>query len=244
MVERTCAQCGTVIRHEGRGRPKRWCSDRCRLAWHRDDRRRTYTPGAYADRTCCTCGDPMKRGTGTLPQGQAECRPCRRKWARVKPEPFSEQRICPSCGYEFEAKRSTQKYCTPQCRNKKWGRGGTKVGTTTERGYGAKHQREKKLWGPGTNRWTGVCAEPVCLMPTRWLDPNARWDLAHDHVNGGYLGPAHPKCNRTEGAKRSSGSGWADRLTKVLSRTCPTCGVAFETRYPRQRYCNPKCRPR
>jgi hypothetical protein len=72
--------------------------------------------------------------------------------------------------------------------------------TTTERGYGAAHQAEKARWQPTIDQGEARCAEPICLMPSRVIQPGPDWDLAHDRVNGGYLGPAHPKCNRTEGA--------------------------------------------
>ena len=50
----------------------------------------------------------------------------------------------------------------------------------------------------------GWCAEPVCLMPTRYIPPGAPVDAAHDPTGQTYIGPAHPKCNRTEGAVRGN----------------------------------------
>lgn len=50
----------------------------------------------------------------------------------------------------------------------------------------------------------GWCAELVCLMPSRIIPtgtPRSQWDAAHDRANGGYLGPAHAKCNRAEGGR-------------------------------------------
>lgn len=74
------------------------------------------------------------------------------------------------------------------------------MASTTARGYGAAHQAERARWQPTIDRGEGRCAELICLMPTRVIQPGRRWDLAHDRTTGGYLGPAHPKCNRTEGA--------------------------------------------
>ncbi len=55
----------------------------------------------------------------------------------------------------------------------------------------AAHKRERRKWKAIVDAGNGWCSERVCLMPTRWLDPAEPFDLAHDHVNGGYLGPAH-----------------------------------------------------
>lgn len=66
------------------------------------------------------------------------------------------------------------------------------------------HKRERRRWAPVVTSGNGWCAERICLMPTRWLDPGQPWDLAHDHQHGGYLGPAHPRCNRAEGAARGN----------------------------------------
>jgi hypothetical protein len=44
-----------------------------------------------------------------------------------------------------------------------------------------------------------------CAMGGEPLTVAARWlDLAHDHVNGGYLGLACWACNRGEGATRGN----------------------------------------
>lgn len=73
--------------------------------------------------------------------------------------------------------------------------------STTERGYGAKHQAEKERHRPTVDAGQAHCAELVCLEPDRWIQPGSAWDLAHDRANGGYLGPAHRRCNRAEGGR-------------------------------------------
>lgn len=67
--------------------------------------------------------------------------------------------------------------------------------------YGAAHKRERARWRPVVEAGEAWCAELICLMPSRWIHPRARWQLAHDRANGGYLGPAHAKCNESEGAR-------------------------------------------
>jgi hypothetical protein len=78
---------------------------------------------------------------------------------------------------------------------------------TTARGYGSAHQAEREQWRPTVEAGLAQCAEPVCLMPSRWIPPGAAWDLAHDRQatrHAGvtvYRGPAHARCNRAEGAR-------------------------------------------
>lgn len=50
----------------------------------------------------------------------------------------------------------------------------------------------------------GWCAEAVCLMPSRYIEPGAKFDAAHDPSGTVYIGPAHPRCNRSEGARRGN----------------------------------------
>jgi hypothetical protein len=53
-------------------------------------------------------------------------------------------------------------------------------------------------------RGDGWCTEVICLNPHgRWIPPGTPWDLAHD-IDGSYLGPAHARCNRSEGARRGN----------------------------------------
>lgn len=54
---------------------------------------------------------------------------------------------------------------------------------------------------PDVDAGRAYCAELICLMPDRWIAPGSEWDAAHDRENPGqYLGPAHARCNRSEGA--------------------------------------------
>lgn len=66
--------------------------------------------------------------------------------------------------------------------------------------YGGAHQRERRKWDPTVKAGNAYCAEPICLEPTRWINPSEQWDLAHNRTTGGYHGPAHTRCNRSEGA--------------------------------------------
>lgn len=76
--------------------------------------------------------------------------------------------------------------------------------STTERGYGAPHKAERETWAPVIAAGHGWCAEVVCLMSSRYIAPDMPWDLAHADTRHTYRGPAHVKCNRSEGAVRGN----------------------------------------
>jgi hypothetical protein len=72
---------------------------------------------------------------------------------------------------------------------------------TTARGYGHTHQQERRRWLPIVQAGEAYCAEPICLHANRWIAPDAEWHLAHNRDTGGYRGPAHARCNTSEGAR-------------------------------------------
>lgn len=74
------------------------------------------------------------------------------------------------------------------------------MATTTERGYGRAHQVERERWRPTVEAGQAWCTEPICLHDDRWIPPGTPWHLAHNREAGGYRGPAHERCNTSEGA--------------------------------------------
>lgn len=79
--------------------------------------------------------------------------------------------------------------------------------------YGHAHRATRETYRPDVEAGLARCAEIICLKRTRWISPTEPWDLAHDRATGGYLGPAHEQCNRSEGAtygndKRKSRRRW------------------------------------
>lgn len=66
--------------------------------------------------------------------------------------------------------------------------------------YRGKHLQLRAQLAPSVAEGRAYCAEVRCLYPSRWIRPGSRWDLAHDRINGGYRGPAHARCNRSEAA--------------------------------------------
>jgi len=66
--------------------------------------------------------------------------------------------------------------------------------TTTERGYGASHQRARQRMAVLVARGEALC--PRCH---RVIVPGVAWDLDHTDDRSAYLGAAHRSCNRRAG---------------------------------------------
>ena len=72
-------------------------------------------------------------------------------------------------------------------------------GSSTERGYGSAHQRARAAWQRRIDDGEHVvCATCPTVITGRM------WQLGHDHVNGGYLGPQCVPCNASDGGRRGA----------------------------------------
>lgn len=65
------------------------------------------------------------------------------------------------------------------------------------------HRAERKRWAPIVEAGNAECAEPVCVMPSRWIAPGSEWHVSHDPTGTRYIGPSHAACNVREAAKRA-----------------------------------------
>ena len=73
------------------------------------------------------------------------------------------------------------------------------AGTTSERGYGPAHQRERERWRPIVEAGHAHCAR--CKRP---IPPDGPWDLGHTDDRTSYQGPEHRRCNRSSGGRNGA----------------------------------------
>lgn len=102
----------------------------------------------------------------------------------------------------------------------------SKQRSTTARGYGTEHQALRARWASEVAAGRAYCAEVVCIMSDRWIPPGSAWDLAHGATRQTYRGPAHMRCNRSEGGKRGA--------RKVNARTARSRRTVARGRTSRQ----------
>jgi hypothetical protein len=79
------------------------------------------------------------------------------------------------------------------CRRAHW----NARGTTTERGYDARHRQLREAWRPLVEAGDVDCAR--CHEPILPGDP---WDLGHTDDRTGWTGPEHRAHNRATNKKR------------------------------------------
>ena len=70
--------------------------------------------------------------------------------------------------------------------------------------YGPAHQAERKRLTPIVEAGNAYCAEPVCVMSSRWIAPGSKWTLCHDTTGTQWIGPGHQRCNQREAAVRGN----------------------------------------
>lgn len=78
---------------------------------------------------------------------------------------------------------------------------------TTARGYGSKHQAERRLWDRKVK-----AGKATCVRCGKNIEPGQHWDLDHTEDRTGYLGPAHRSCNRSAGGRNGAATTNAKKL--------------------------------
>lgn len=71
--------------------------------------------------------------------------------------------------------------------------------STTARGYGTPHQRERERWKPLVDSGNASCAR--C---GKAIAPGQPWDLGHTDDRTAYTGPECVPCNRSAGGRNGA----------------------------------------
>jgi hypothetical protein len=77
-------------------------------------------------------------------------------------------------------------------------------GTTTQRGYGRPHQKQRAQWKPLVDAGMVQCHAAICLEPSRWITPGTPWHMGHTPDRTGWTGPEHQRCGAADGARRGN----------------------------------------
>lgn len=90
------------------------------------------------------------------------------------------------------------------------------MASTSERGYGAAHQRERDRWAPVVAAGGAMCARqgPKCIGKP--LAPDQPWDLGHNDDRTAWTGPECIPCNR--GAGGANGAAVANEKRAMTIR--------------------------
>ena len=89
--------------------------------------------------------------------------------------------------------------------------------STTERGYGATHQAERKRWTPVVRAGGVMCARQGPTCTGQPIDPDQAWDLGHNDDRTAYTGPECIPCNRGAGGRNGAAASHVKRQTTVRS---------------------------
>lgn len=71
--------------------------------------------------------------------------------------------------------------------------------TTTQRGYGHRHQKLRLRW----KRLLNQQGQLPCTRCPNLVHPTDDWELDHTDDRDSYLGIAHKRCNRSAGGRKS-----------------------------------------
>lgn len=89
-----------------------------------------------------------------------------------------------------------QRYCTRHQADYE-----TRRGTSTQRGYNARHQALRTQWAARIQ----AGEHPACSRCGKPIEPFEPFDLDHDDTNRDrWLGPAHQHCNRSAGGRNGA----------------------------------------
>lgn len=162
------------------------------------DRRGYVSPGKRG--TCADCGEPMLRGTTSLPQGRARCLPCRRARPTVPSRRAPTRELvdaCRLCGLPLDEPSRVRRYCAGLCADRARRRRKHGVRRAASPLYGRAHQKRRA-------ETIGAAVGSPCVLCGEVMDDPARMHLDHLPDGSGWRGFAHDRCNVRDGARRGA----------------------------------------
>lgn len=124
MEDKKCAECGAQIVECGIGRPRKFCSDKCKMAAHNRRSRRARLPlGQVHDVTCEWCGlvFSAKDRRRRLCSDSCKSATYRERRAVGQRRVIARKATCDGCGTTFETVRPEARWCSKGCANRHWG---------------------------------------------------------------------------------------------------------------------------
>lgn len=205
-----CAECGGPLAQPVRGRPRRFCTDKCKQRAGNRRQNRARLPlrnPAPPTRGCAHCGAAF------LPKSRdriycydswcAQAAYEERKREGAPPRMVERVAACDGCGAEFTAKHPSARWCSTKCANRFWG--GVRArqrGVLSSARYTDREIFERDNW------ICHICREPVERTGDRLHPMGATIDHMVPISRGGTDEPenvatAHWLCNRKKGARQA-----------------------------------------
>lgn len=208
----SCVECGGAITLSGLGRPRRFCSDVCKMRAGNRRTRRSQEPVSKAEpRQCDHCGktfQPKRRDTRYCYDGWCSQAAHRARKAAGEPPRMGERRIaCHECGTAFTAKHPAARWCSRICQIRHRGREASRrrSGNQIHDGYMDREIFERDSW------MCHLCGEQIDPTEARCNRLGATIDHLVPLSRGGVdirgnVKAAHNHCNRRKAATIEGGA--------------------------------------
>lgn len=123
--EPQCKECGGPVPQLGRGRPRQFCSEKCKARFFNRRSRRSRLPLVQARRaTCARCGGEFTARSRDRIYCGDTCKVAayRERRAQGVRRVGSHEVVCDECGTPFTSVRPEARWCSKECANRHWGR--------------------------------------------------------------------------------------------------------------------------
>lgn len=203
----TCAECGATFTQEHLGRPRRYCSDKCkqRVGNRAQNRRRLPAPKA-CERNCKYCSNRFAPKRRDQVYCSSRCMTYASQLRRRQGEPARQgadfERQCVECGSAFTARKANAKWCSQICRIRTCRRDESRRRTP---GSGAALYTDREIFE--RDGWRcHLCRKKVRPSVSRRDPQGATIDHIVPLSQGGAdipsnVATAHWRCNREKGAR-------------------------------------------